>query len=77
MQRTTVSMRVGSCHDTVVPSPMPVASSPAATRSASALKPAKVTVRPPSSSSMGASGVVATRRSSRPHMVLASIMAAM
>ncbi len=52
MERTMVSMPVGSCHETTEPSVTPIACRPAATRSALARNSLKVTVSPSAAMSM-------------------------
>ena len=69
---STVSIRVGSTQVTGVPSVTPMASSPAATRSAWSLNSAKVSERPASSTSIIVSGVAATRLLSSSQKVRAS-----
>ena len=73
MERTTVSMRVGSCHDTTEPVSMPMPCRPAATRSARSRNWPKVTVSPSGAMSIGWSGDAAARRSTSSHMVRAPV----
>ena len=63
-----VSMRVGSCHDTAVDGPTPMAASPAATTSHRSRNWPKVMSRPASSTSMRRSGDAAARASTSSHI---------
>ena len=65
---TMVSIRLGSCHDTTDPGPMPISSRPAATVSERAANWPKVTRRSFSSMSMGRSGDAAARRATSSHI---------
>ena len=73
MDRTTVSIRVGSCHETTEPVAMPMPCRPAATRSARSRNWPKVTVSPSGAMSMGWSGDAWARRSTSSHMVRAPV----
>jgi hypothetical protein len=68
IDRTIVSIRLGSCQDTGEPGPMPMAKSPAATVSERLANWPKVMVRSFSSMSIRRSGDVAARRATSSHM---------
>ena len=68
MDRTMVSMRLGSCQETTEPGPIPMAKRPAATVWQRSANWPKVSVRSFSSMSMGRSGDAAARRATRSHM---------
>ena len=63
------SMDVGSCHETAVPSRTPRLANPAATSSAAARYSPKVSVRCRSSISIGRSGLVTARSTTRSQSV--------
>ncbi len=73
MESTTVSMRVGNCHDTTEPVVIPRPCRPAATRSARSRNAPNVSVSPSAAMSIGWSGDAPARRSTSSHMVRAPV----
>src|SRR5271163_4011495 len=73
IDRTTVSIRVGSCQETMEPVVMPRPCRPAATRSTRSRNWPKVTVSPSAAISMGWPADTWARRSTSSHMVRAPV----
>src|ERR1019366_1177773 len=73
MERMTVSIRVGSCHETNAPASTPRFPSPAATRSERSRNSPKVRCSSSEPMSIGRSGEAAARRSTSSHIVRAPV----